>query len=282
MSTEIIIRKGGLRMNGYMGKILRVNLTTRECTEEPLKPKTGQGLHRRTGLGNRIIYDEVSPARTLSPENKIVFATGPVTATAFPLPPLPGLLQIPLTASSAIPVPADTGNRLQAVGYDALILEGSSPDPVYLWIHDETVEIRDASHLWARTPARSGDAAVGARGQKIRVPALARPERNRFFSPASSTMKEGLLDEGERGRPGIEETEGHCRPRSKKFPSTIRNTMATSARGSPGIMRPRPPLQPAGIRNGQVLDTSGLSGRPIKNWQVGLWKRGVKAWEENG
>jgi len=68
-----------------MGKILRVNLTSEEFKEEPLKPRLTRDYIGGTGLGDRIIYDEVSPATDpLSPESKIVFATGPVTATNYP------------------------------------------------------------------------------------------------------------------------------------------------------------------------------------------------------
>ena len=153
-----------------MGKILRVNLTTRECKEEPLKPKLARDYLGGTGLGNRIIYDEVPPRTDpLSPENKIVFTTGPVTATAFPSAaryqvcfksPLTGML---CDSSSG----GYWGTDFKQSGYDALIIEGASPDPVYLWIHDEKVEIRDASHLWGQDALTSaGDASDRARGQK--------------------------------------------------------------------------------------------------------------------
>ena len=72
-------------MDGYMGKILRVNLTDQSWKEEPLNPKLARDYIGGTGLGCRIIYDEVPPSTDpLSPESKIVFATGPVTATNYP------------------------------------------------------------------------------------------------------------------------------------------------------------------------------------------------------
>ena len=57
-------------MDGYAGKILRVNLTTRKSTEEPLNPKLARDYIGGTGLGDRIIYDEVPPSTDpLSPED---------------------------------------------------------------------------------------------------------------------------------------------------------------------------------------------------------------------
>ncbi|MGD0625649.1 MAG: aldehyde ferredoxin oxidoreductase N-terminal domain-containing protein, partial [Thermodesulfobacteriota bacterium] len=129
-------------MDGYMGKILRVNLTARESKEEPLNPKLTRDYIGGTGLGDRIIYDEVPPSTDpLSPANKIVFATGPVTATNYPSgaryqicfkSPLTGLL---CDASSG----GYWGADLKRAGYDALIVEGASAGPVYLWIHNGKV-----------------------------------------------------------------------------------------------------------------------------------------------
>ena len=137
-------------MDGYTGKILRVNLTARECKEEPLNPNLARDYIGGTGLGDRIIYDEVPPSTDpLSPENKIVFATGPVTATNYPRyqicfkSPLTGIL---CDASSG----GYWGADLKRAGYDALIIEGASAGPVYLWIHNGKVEFRSASHLWGQ------------------------------------------------------------------------------------------------------------------------------------
>ncbi len=140
-------------MDGYAGKILRVNLTTRKSTEEPLDPKLARDYIGGTGLGDRIIYDEVPPSTDpLSPEAKIVFATGPVTGTNYPSgaryqicfkSPLTGIL---CDSSSG----GFWGADLKRAGYDALIIEGASEEPVYLWIHNGKVEIRPASHLWGQ------------------------------------------------------------------------------------------------------------------------------------
>lgn len=69
---------------GWAGKILRVNLTTGSITTEPTEPY--KSYIGGMGLSNKIMYDEV-PAGTdpLSPENKVVFAVGPLTATGVPL-----------------------------------------------------------------------------------------------------------------------------------------------------------------------------------------------------
>ncbi len=181
-------------MDGYMGSILRVNLTKREFKAEPLPPKLARDYIGGTGLGNRIIYDEVPPSTDpLSPENKIVFATGPVTATNYPSgaryqicfkSPLTGIL---CDASSG----GYWGADLKRAGYDALIVEGASPDPVYLWIHNGKVEFRNASPSLGSGCFKSpGDHPERDRGRE-NPDRLYRPGRgeDRFSYPVSSTMK---------------------------------------------------------------------------------------------
>ncbi len=151
-------------MDGYMGKILRVNLTDRSWKEEALNPKIARDYIGGTGLGNRIIYDEVPPSTDpLSPANKIVFATGPVTATNYPSgaryqicfkSPLTGIL---CDSSSG----GYWGGDLKRAGYDALIVEGASSAPVYLWIHNGKVEFKSAAHLYSPRQSNSGTIRVG-------------------------------------------------------------------------------------------------------------------------
>jgi aldehyde:ferredoxin oxidoreductase len=271
-------------MNGYMGKILRVNLTTRECKEEPLKPKLARDYIGGTGLGDRIIYDEVPPRTDpLSPENKIVFTTGPVTATRFPSSaryqvcfksPLTGIL---CDSSSG----GYWGTDFKQSGYDALIIEGASPDPVYLWIHDEKVEIRDASHLWGQDAIRVQETIQAELGdQKIRVACI---------GPAGE--KQVLLsciinDEGRApGRGGNGAILGSKKLKaiavrgSKTFPlydpDTYNNLCKRIARDNataPAIANLRE------YGTAQVLDNFWSFGDvPVKNWKVGLWEEGCKS-----
>ena len=191
-------------MNGYMGKILRVNLTTRGITEEPLKAKLARDYIGGTGLGDRIIYDEVPPSTDpLSPENKMVFTTGPVTATNFPSSarfqicfksPLTGIL---CDASSG----GYWGTDFKRAGYDALIIEGASDVPVYLWIHNGKVEIRNASHLWGEDALKTQDTLRrNSETTRSASPASARLGRNKSSSPASSMMRAGPQEEEATGQ----------------------------------------------------------------------------------
>ena len=138
-------------MDGYMGKILRVNLTDGTLTPEPLDPQFARDYIGGTGLGVRLAYDEIPPdCDPLGPENKVMILTGPLTATRFPT---SGRYQVvyksPLTG---ILCDSSSGGHWAAdfkkAGFDALIIEGASEKPVYLSINDGQAGLCDASHLW--------------------------------------------------------------------------------------------------------------------------------------
>jgi aldehyde:ferredoxin oxidoreductase len=138
-------------MKGYMGALLRVNLTTGAISEEALDPRLAADYIGGTGLGVRIAYDEIPPdADPLGPDSKLIFMTGPVTSTVLGTAgryqlifksPLTGIL---CDSSSS----GHWGSEFRKTGYDGLIVEGEAARPVYLYIHDGVTEIRDASHLW--------------------------------------------------------------------------------------------------------------------------------------
>ncbi|MCF6463492.1 aldehyde ferredoxin oxidoreductase family protein [Clostridium sp. Cult1] len=141
-------------MSGYMGKILRVNLTDRTVKVEPLDLKVAQKYLGSRGLGVKIMLDEV-PAKVdpFSEENKIIIATGALTGA--PVPTSGRYMVIsksPLTGTIAI---ANSGGywgpKFKATGHDAIIFEGKADKPVYLYIEDDKIEIKDASHIWGKT-----------------------------------------------------------------------------------------------------------------------------------
>lgn len=151
-------------MSGYMGKILRVNLTDRTVKVEPLDLKVAQKYLGSRGLGVKIMVDEV-PANVdpFSEENKIIIATGALTGA--PVPTSGRYMVIsksPLTGTIAI---ANSGGywgpKFKATGHDAIIFEGKADKPVYLYIKDDKIEIRDASHIWGKTVSEATEIIKG-------------------------------------------------------------------------------------------------------------------------
>ena len=147
---------------GYMGKILRVELTKGKITTEPLKEELVKPYLGAPGIGARILYDEV-PAYVgaLDPLNKLIFATGPVTGTMIPTAGRHTVIsKSPLTGYFG-----DAGSggfwgaELKFSGHDVIVVTGKSPKPVYLWVHNDNYELRDADPYWGMD-ARASDKAI--------------------------------------------------------------------------------------------------------------------------
>jgi aldehyde:ferredoxin oxidoreductase len=140
-------------MYGWMGKILRVNLTNGEISKEDLSPEIAKNFIGGRGIGIKYLYDEIDPKiDALSPKNKLLMVTGPLTGTA-----APGgsrymvVTKAPLTGAIAN---SNAGGffpaELKFAGYDLIIFEGKAKKPVYLWIENDRVELRDAEEIWGR------------------------------------------------------------------------------------------------------------------------------------
>ena len=138
-------------MFGWTGTILRVDLTKGTVTREATDPKVARDYLGARGLGGYIVRSEVDPnTDALGPDNKLVFAPGPLTGTFAPS---AGRFDVvtkgPLNGVLAASNSGGTfGPELKYAGYDAVVIEGKAKKPVYVWIKDDEVEIRDAAAIW--------------------------------------------------------------------------------------------------------------------------------------
>jgi len=138
-------------MKGYNGKILRVNLSTRKVsTEEPAEEYYKTYLGGRGFIVHTLLKEVPRGADPLGPENRLIFALGPITGHPFP-----GSGRNSVGAKSPLSggygeseAGGFWGAELKKSGYDAIIAEGKSDHPVYLWIKDGQAEIRDARRIW--------------------------------------------------------------------------------------------------------------------------------------
>jgi aldehyde:ferredoxin oxidoreductase len=138
--------------HGITGKTLRVNLSKGTIKDEALSVTYLPYYLGGDGLGARILYDEVPPGVTaLEPENKLVFAAGPLVGTKAQSACMHSVItKSPITGFTMTHSHANGfwGARLKFSGFDAIVFEGMASTPVYLYVSGGKAELRDASHLW--------------------------------------------------------------------------------------------------------------------------------------
>jgi len=140
-------------MYGWTGNILRVNLTNGEITKESLNLEMARKFIGGRGLNLKYLYDEVKPGiDPLGPDNKLIFGAGPACGTL-----VPSSQRWNVTAKSPMTgfigdagCGGSFGIGLKYAGYDMVIIEGKSEKPLYLWIDDDDVQLRDASFLFGK------------------------------------------------------------------------------------------------------------------------------------
>lgn len=138
---------------GYYGKLLRIDLSACKTKEDTLPREEMERYLGGRGVASKILTDELEGGiDPLGPDNKLIFITGPLTGTVVPTTsrlcisaksPLTGLLGSGFCGGSF-------GPELKFCGYDGLIVEGRADRPVYVFVDDGTVEIRDAGALWGK------------------------------------------------------------------------------------------------------------------------------------
>lgn len=159
-------------MHGYNGKVLRINLKEKSIKKEELDLNLAKKFLGGRGLGEKILMDEVgAKVDALSPENKLIVATGPLSGT---MAPTGGRYMVvtksPLTGTIAS---SNSGGRwgaeLKFAGYDLIIVEDKADSPVYISIQDDNVEIKDASHLWGKVTSEANNLLKEELGEKTKI-----------------------------------------------------------------------------------------------------------------
>jgi len=143
-----------MALSGYGGTILFVNLTTGEIKKEPLNKELAEKYIGGWGFCQKLMYDYMPVGKEpLDPENPIVISPGALTGTV-----TPGSSKVVFISKDPASGTISSwfgslhfGAKLKWAGYDAVIITGKAPKPVYLRIKDDEVELADASDLWGKT-----------------------------------------------------------------------------------------------------------------------------------
>ncbi|UCF92514.1 MAG: hypothetical protein JSW39_30340 [Desulfobacterales bacterium] len=162
---------------GYAGKILYVDLTENKIGEDSLPDeevlRSWLGCF---GLGLKMLYDMLPPGVSAQdPENPMIFWTGPLTGAK-----VPGATNLSLATKNfnnnltagRSHTHGELGRNLKKAGFDGLVITGCSEKPVYLFIHDDGVEIRDAAQLWGKDTHQTEDILQDLLGKEVSVGAI--------------------------------------------------------------------------------------------------------------
>src|SRR5207302_6145642 len=149
---------------GYAGKILRVDMTKGKCWAEPWGADQMREQLGGIGLGAMILYKETAKGKKNAtwddPENRLILATGPLAG--LPVWGTGGLTVVTIGAGTNGPTSTQAngffGTNLKYSGYDAIVIQGQAKDWVYLYIHDDVLELRDAKELVGKDTWETQDA----------------------------------------------------------------------------------------------------------------------------
>jgi len=186
-------------MEGY-GKLLRVNLSNGKVSKEEISDSMKKDFLGGRGFAVKLLWDEVRHVNPLSEENKIVFATGPLTGQL-----LPSSGKMVIASKSPLTGGYGDGNigtmaslHLRKAGYDVMIVEGKSEKPSYLLIENESVQVLDASDLWGKNTFEAQDLLEKTHGKNSGILLIGPAGENlvRFSVVMSQKGRAG-------GRPGL-------------------------------------------------------------------------------
>lgn len=266
---------------GYMGKILEVDLTNKKIQRKDLNKSEVWKYIGGSGLGAKILYEKTfSNIDPLGPDNVLIFMTGPLTGT-----PVPGgrhsiIAKSPLTGIwGEASIGGTWGRELKRAGYDGIVVTGESEKAVYLWVHNNEVELKEATHLWGKDTYQTNElvrketdegavvSCIGPAGEKlIRISGIftngkeARAAaRCGLGAVAGSKKLKAVVVKGAR-RPKVSQEKELKNSLKKIFPSLKEKTQRLSNLGTAGL----------------VTLCEELGTLPIKNWREGNWEEGAK------
>lgn len=261
-------------------KILRINLSTGSISREEVEPKLYKLYFGGRGLASRMLADEISPTiDALSPENKLMIATGLMTGLAGPT---TGRYMVitksPLTGCIACSNSGGFfGAELRKAGYFMLIIEGKSAKPVAIFIKDGAVDVKDAAHLWGRNTHETTDAllaefgddrakvsCIGPAGERLSKIAAVMNDKDR----AAGRSGVGAVMGSKNLKAVIVRGSGTVEPHDKERFQEIARAMTRKAKADGVAGEGLPKLGTKVLDN--IINQGGLY--PTNNFQFGTFK----------
>ena len=257
-------------VNGYMGKLLFVDLASGTCKEEEPGEELCREFMGGYGIGARILYERMKPqVDPLGPDNMLGFLTGPLTGTPtmcsgrFVV-----VCKSPLTGTwGDANCGGDFGPYLKFSGFDGVFFSGASPKPTYLYIENGKPELKDASHLWGKDCLETEDMLKSAHGKETSVACIG-PSGEQLSRLAAIINEKGRAA----GRSGVGAVMGSKKLKAIAVKGNQKVPMADEAKAIQLRRTWMKQLKGMGetfskYGTAGVTEASAMSGdSPVKNW----------------
>lgn len=268
-------------MFGYLGKYLRVDLTSRQIKILPIEDSLFLKYIGGVGIAARIVFDETTPETDpLGPENVLAAFTGPFTGTRVPSSSRHHYVarspQTGIIGESS--VGGDWGAQLKQAGFDGIVVTGKAESPVYLWIHDGEIELRDASSIWgqdafdstewlkSQTDPKVTAAVIGQAGENL-VPIASIPHIGKTVRTAGRTGMGAVM--------GSKNLKAMVAYGTRPIPIADDAALKTSVEQTlPHIRQVTGDFTKYGTSGG-VEKYEYMGNFPIKNWRGSRWEEGA-------
>jgi aldehyde:ferredoxin oxidoreductase len=279
---------------GFAGRLLRVDLTKKRVWAEPWGPDEMREQLGGIGLGAMILYRETATKSGKGnvswdhPDNRLILATGPLAG--LPVWGTGGLTVVTIGAGTNGPTSTQAngffGTNLKYCGYDAIVIQGQSKDWVYLYINDDTLELRDARDLVGKDTWETQDtlsSTLGYRGHQLSVYSI---------GPAGENLVRFAAIQGDYGHVASKNGVGAVMGKKKlKAVAIVKGTKALAVVDPRGVVQAADDIahelktDPAakslyeyGTLPG-VVNLSKLGALPIKNYTTNVPPPEISEWE---
>jgi aldehyde:ferredoxin oxidoreductase len=269
-------------LGGYNGKVLRVNLTDGTWKDESFSEEIVRKYLGGCGLGAKILYDETNEKTDpLGPDNVLIFMAGPLVGSRAPMSGRHAVVaKSPLTGIyGESDIGGNFGAALKRSGYDGVILNGKAEKPVYLWIDQGKVELRDATHLWGTDTYDLEDIMLKETAEDAEITSIG--QAGEKLVKVAAIMSDGK-DGRAAGRCGLGAVMGSKNLKAIAARGDIKTTIAYPDKLKaamkevvPSVSKNMTAMRDFGTTNAHVA-TEESGDMPIKNWKQGSWREGAE------
>jgi aldehyde:ferredoxin oxidoreductase len=262
-------------LGGYMGKLLRVDLTRRRIRDERVPESVLRAYIGGSGLGARLLFDGTTrECDPLGADNLLMILTGPLTGL-----PIPTSGRHAVVAKSPLGIWGEAdcggtlGHEMKRAGVDGVVFEGQADAPVYLLIEDGTATLEDGRNVWGKDTFETQDLLRARHGERTAVACIGLAGER--LSPIAGVMNDGPHARAA-GRCGLGAVMGAKRLKALAVRGSGHVPVAMPDKLKPLVKEITPRIQERtkAMRDygtpGGVLGAAAIGDMPIQNWRMAL------------